>query len=261
MKFGIVTGSILNVRSNPDHRMEMCNQILSGEIFKIIEYLGGWVQIESFPDNYKGWIEHNSLYRILSKEDKHQLENGNIHFLRSLRKTKPTSSKPGFWLLPGSTLFHFNPKNLEFSLGSKKFVLGEADLKSSAESSRMKIEETALSFLNAPFLWGGCSLFGIDSSGLTRVVFKINGISLPRPVYKQAETGQLVTFLEEAQTGDLAFFDNDRGEIDHVGILTGKGTVIHVSEKVKIDPIDNQGIPGPKAGNYSRELRIIKSCM
>jgi len=259
MQFGIVTGPILNIRTYPDHRAEMRNQILFGEIFNITEYLGKWIKIETFPDNFQGWIAKDSLFRILSEKNRLQLEDGNIHILRHLRKIKPTSPEYGFWIFPGSTLFQFNPRTQKFTLGTERLTLEKPCPENSDKNIRTQISETALSFLNAPHLWGGCSLFGIDSSGLIQVVFKINGVSLPRPVIRQAVSGQPVNFLEEAQTGDLAFFDNAYGDIDHVGILTGQGTIVHVSGKVKIDPIDNQGIPGPIAGSYSHKLRIIKS--
>ena len=117
---------------------------------------------------------------------------------------------------------------------------------------------TALFFQNAPYLWGGRTLFGIDCSGFSQIVFKLNGIKLNRDAWQQAEQGAVVDFLPEAKSGDLAFFDNAEGRIIHVGIMLGTNKIIHASGKVRVDTIDNQGIYNAEMGRYTHKLRIIK---
>ena len=89
------------------------------------------------------------------------------------------------------------------------------------EISRESIVDTAMSFIHAPYLWGGRSPFGIDCSGFTQAVFKVNGLQIKRDAYQQVEIGDAYSFVEEAQPGDLAFFDNEEGRIVHVGIVIG----------------------------------------
>jgi cell wall-associated NlpC family hydrolase len=90
------------------------------------------------------------------------------------------------------------------------------------------------------------------------MVFKQFGIKLKRDAWQQAEQGELVAFLQEARTGDLAFFDNDEGRITHVGIMLDNQTIIHASGTVRIDPIDNQGIFNAQLNRYTHKLRIVK---
>ena len=107
------------------------------------------------------------------------------------------------------------------------------------------------------------------------MVFKINGIKLKRDAWQQAEQGKALSFLEEAQTGDLAFFDNEDGKIVHVGIVApshpspkGKESsplggelergVIHASGKVRIDKLDHHGIYNEEIKKYTHKLRIVK---
>ena len=118
--------------------------------------------------------------------------------------------------------------------------------------------DSAYTFINAPYLWGGRSPLGIDCSGFTQVVYKLAGQKLQRDAYQQADQGITLGFIEEAEAGDLAFFDNDEGKIIHVGILLGQGKIIHASGKVRIDRIDHQGIFNEETGKYSHKLRIIK---
>lgn len=159
------------------------------------------------------------------------------------------SDKQLIWLLPGSTLPHFSEST---------FKINEQSFEYNGEFIQNDILTTANHFLNAPYLWGGRSLFGIDCSGFTQVVFKIHGKKLNRDASQQAKQGETVAFRSAALGGDLAFFDNEEGRITHVGIMLNNDQIIHASGKVRIDLIDDHGIIHKETGRYSHKLRIIK---
>src|SRR5439155_22894247 len=92
--------------------------------------------------------------------------------------------------------------------------------------------EKAILFLDAPYLWGGRSIFGIDCSGFVQTVFKLCGYALPRDSAEQVHKGSLVDFFDEAIPGDVGFFDNEEGKIVHTGIVIEPGKIIHASGKV-----------------------------
>jgi gamma-D-glutamyl-L-lysine dipeptidyl-peptidase len=73
--------------------------------------------------------------------------------------------------------------------------------------------------LNIPYLWGGKNPFGMDCSGLTQTVFRLFGRKIPRDARQQAKLGHTVNFVDEAGIGDVAFFDNEEGEITHTVIV------------------------------------------
>ncbi|MNR49020.1 NlpC/P60 family protein [compost metagenome] len=81
---------------------------------------------------------------------------------------------------------------------------------------------------------------------------------MKRDAWQQAEEGEVVDFLQEVQTGDLAFFDNSEGRIIHVGMMLNANEIIHASGKVRIDPMDSQGIYNAELGRYTHNLRIVK---
>jgi len=90
------------------------------------------------------------------------------------------------------------------------------------------------------------------------LVYKLSGYSLLRDASLQSEQGNIVNLVDEAMPGDLAFFDNEEGNIIHVGILTSRDTIIHASGKVRIDAFDQVGIYNQETKRYTHRLRLIK---
>jgi gamma-D-glutamyl-L-lysine dipeptidyl-peptidase len=113
-------------------------------------------------------------------------------------------------------------------------------------------------YLHAPYLWGGRSPFGIDAAGLVQMVYKMAGIQLLREPMHQVTHGRPIDFTEQCQAGDLAFFDNGKGDINHVGIVLPGCNLIHASGKVRIDKLDHFGIFNKEINRYTHQLRIVK---
>ena len=112
-------------------------------------------------------------------------------------------------------------------------------------------------YLNTPYLWGGKTPFGIDCSGFSQMVYKLNGYNLLRDAYQQATQGEILSFIEESEAGDLAFFDNEEGKITHVGIIMNDNYIIHAHGKVRIDRLDHFGIMNIDTMRHTHKLRII----
>jgi cell wall-associated NlpC family hydrolase len=154
-------------------------------------------------------------------------------------------------LAPAKEAVQVGPYKLQYVAGSAWSVAGVAP-DGAAMIARAK------HFLNTPYLWGGRSVFGIDCSGFCQLVFRFFNISLLRDAYLQATQGEGIGFLQEANMGDLAFFDNKEGRITHVGILLNDHEIIHAAGKVRIDKIDNAGIVNVDTGMRTHNLRLIK---
>jgi cell wall-associated NlpC family hydrolase len=141
---------------------------------------------------------------------------------------------------------------------SDSTLLEEASTPQERIEAIRAITDEAMLYLNAPYLWGGRSPFGIDCSGFVQMVYKLKKVKLLRDATQQATQGEIVNLLEEAEPGDLAFFDNEEGQISHVGMLIDRFRIIHASGQVRIDAIDHEGIFDGKLEKYTHKLRLIK---
>jgi len=99
---------------------------------------------------------------------------------------------------------------------------------------RGQLVATARRFVGVPYTWGGTSAErGFDCSGLAMVVYKLNGLNLPRVSRQQYQRGDLVA-RKELKEGDLVFFDTQgRGQVSHVGVYIGTGRFIHAPGRGK----------------------------
>lgn len=256
MKYGVSLISVIPCRSEPSDRAEQVTQLLFGEHYKVLEERAKWVRIRCSFDNYEAWLDRKQHSEITEREYK-SLEKAR-HCNVALELVSPLKCEGRESMIPvvmGSTFPQ--TKDGAFSLAEKKFHY-EGTFVQKPDKDKRLIVENSLMYENAPYLWGGRSPFGIDCSGLVQIVYKLNGIKLPRDASMQAQIGVTLSFVEEADPGDLAFFDNEEGEITHVGILLDNNHIIHASGQVRIDRIDHQGIFNPELRTYSHKLRLIK---
>lgn len=247
MQYGICHLSIVPVRAVPDDTGEMISQILYGEHFKVLEQRKKWSRIRTAFDQYEGWI-NNQQFLPISEEEYTEIDNSeNTRISSEPISYVETGSNMIMPILLGSTIVQHPALDHKFDGPSTQGRQGKEQL-----------ILTALNYLNAPYLWGGKTIFGIDSSGFTQMVYKINGYRLRRDSLQQSAQGEALSFIEESEPGDLAFFDNNEGIIDHVGIIMENNYIIHSHGKVRIDRIDHTGIFNTETKNYTHSLRVIK---
>jgi len=232
----------------PSYKMEMTSQLLFCEQAVVLEELENFTRVRCLFDDYEGWCMNNQIAEMPAD---------------TAFELKGYINETGTAALINNTPIHLpvaSPvySNIDCGLFKIEYpvngYLHAEDIKANPEMA----EELAMIFINTPYIWGGKSSFGIDCSGFAQKVFKMMGIHLPRDAYQQIAFGETVDFLQQCICGDLAFFDNENGDIIHVGMLLGSNSIIHASGYVRVDAIDNLGIVNAVTGKRTHRLRIIK---
>jgi uncharacterized protein YgiM (DUF1202 family) len=249
--FGICNLAIIPLRAEASDKSEIVSQILFGEHFEILEQLKQWSLIKMQYDDYEGWIDTKQFQEITESNFK-QLSTDAIILNADLIEY---ITAPSNLLIPiplGSSLSFLN--HSEINTSNFDFE----GTKTSGIKPKNLLLNSAFMYLNAPYLWGGKTPFGIDCSGFTQMVYKLNGYKLLRDASQQATQGEALSFIEESEPGDLAFFDNEEGNIIHVGIIMENNYIIHASGKVRIDRLDHLGIYNADSNKHTHKLRVIK---
>ncbi len=252
--FAICNLSMIPVRSEPSDRSEMVSQLLFGEIMEVIDKHDSWRKVRIAYDDYIGWIDKKQIVGIDDVDNK-KIVSGLTTVSLDIVQIVIFNQSSIIPIVLGSTLPLYLDK--KFSIANTEYLY-DGNVKTFSSPEPEKIIEHAYMYLNAPYLWGGKSPFGIDCSGYTQMVFKLCGIFLKRDAQQQSQQGKTINLLEESKSGDLAFFDNADGKIVHVGIILSANKIIHASGKVHVDKLDHQGIFNEGMNKYTHSLRLIK---
>lgn len=239
--------SIAPVRAEASDRSEIVTQLVFGELVEITEVADNWLKIHSFMDGYEGWIDSKQIQDLREKEVTRWLDGLVVEH----SEFRIVEGPEGKQILPKG---FFRPSDSEetFSIGKSTYrFLNEEEVFPSS------MIDFALSYLNAPYLWGGKTMFGIDCSGFMQQIHRVFNYQLPRDASQQVEIGQEIDF-EDREAGDLAFFISDSGNIHHVGLLVNKDEIIHAHGYVRIDDFSSKGITRKIDEVHSHKLHCIK---
>lgn len=246
MQYGICNLSIVPLRFEASDKSELVSQILYGEIFKVHECRKAWSKVRLDFDGYEGWID-NKQYKEIDKDRYESLKKKKLKLSADLVEFIQDENQQLHPILIGSTLNGLD--TLKHHFEGNTF---------NGQFEKNNLIKTAFLYLNTPYLWGGKTPFGIDCSGFTQMVYKLNGYRLLRDASQQATQGEALSFIEESEPGDLAFFDNSEGQIVHVGIIMEDNYIIHAHGQVRIDRLDHSGIYNVDKRTHTHKLRVIK---
>jgi hypothetical protein len=238
------------MRAEGSHKSEQVSQLVFGDVCEVLDINNDFVLVRGTYDGYQGWCQKVQV----------QLVDNDAAYFPTVLTCKWVSEvlvneKP--MMVPAGS-------NIGFCI-AKPAIIGAYNVTTKEEGfavplkpTKELLQQVALMYLNTAYQWGGRTVFGVDCSGFTQMVYRFCGVQLMRDASQQATQGQVVDFLQEATLGDLAFFDNGEGHITHVGIMLNNQQIIHASGKVRIDTIDHAGIVNAETNIRTHKLRIIK---
>ena len=247
--------STIPMRSEPSESSEMINQLVFGDFCRLIEDRGNWIKIKHTYDGYEGWVDRKMLENIPNSTWDDTVE------WRMAVFAAIQWEDGGIQRLPTGAFIPIRQEAdslmLGVGAGKGKIVKGSNLL---SQQVRPKLIEVSKLFMYTPYLWGGCSGFGIDCSGFMQRVFRACGLFIPRDSGAQAKEGETIEW-QDRKEGDLIFLKKpNQSRITHVGLLRGDDMIIHASGRVRVDQLTEEGIYHSHHHKLSYHLVTIKRC-
>jgi len=257
---GICRLGIVPVRAESSDKSEMVSQLLFGDHYSVLitSKDGKWFKIKIEFDEYEGWIDRKQHTEISEEYFEHL--SGTDFKIATDTTATILYKKRLLQIVIGSILpissYELFEVNEQFAYNGSSKNLGQ-------RQGFDFLKQIIKLYMNAPYLWGGKTPFGIDCSGLTQQVYKLCGYKLKRDASQQYLQGQTISESTSAMPGDLAFFEDNKKAITHVGIVMEDGEIIHASGFVRKDIFDDTGIFNRELASYTHQLaglrRILKT--
>ena len=267
----------LNVRSSPEDQGDrnIIGQLPSYAAGEIIETLDGWYHIRS--GGIDGYISSDPQYTAVGQEAR-DLAYGAMSLMAIVNterlnvRTEPNTESSIWTQISQEERYHVIQKldgwvQIELDSAGEgeeidgayiSIADGNAEVRYTLEEAirfspldeaaglRSRIANYALQFVGNPYVWGGTSLTnGADCSGFVQSVMRNFGISLPRTSRAQSQVGEAIN-SSEMQPGDLIFYANSSGTVNHVAMYIGNGQVVHASSARTGIRISNWNYRTPK---------------
>lgn len=262
----VINVSVGNLRRNPSVAAELVDQVIWGDVLKILKKKNNrWYFVQT-DYGYLGWITGYSIEQKLADSEWFTNPMAKVIALNSFIYSEPdTESELICDVVINSKINVIENSskwtNVRLPDGRDGYIPNIDIELITNEFKEISIDElinTAKSMLGIPYLWGGSSSKMNDCSGFTQIVFLANGIMLPRDARQQSLIGATVKYdstFQNVMSGDLLFFGSDNN-ITHVGISLGGYEFIHQDGFVMINSFNEN------AENYSEHrknrLQIIK---
>lgn len=248
--YAIVNSPLMNIRANPKHSAELVTQGIMGMSMKVIakqKDKDDWLYVSMDEDKYLGWVRKPDVsladkktYEAWSGHEKILITVPFVNLLKSAKDSDKSDIKVNLTTRLNFLAEEGNYYKVKLPLGNKAYSDKTFYVpKNSArligtkltpvKDAKKQLVLKAKTMISAPYLWGGSSPSMMDCSGLTQMLYKFAGYSIPRDADQQQDFFKPVKSRDELQVGDLVFFSENRKHATHVGMYIGNKKFIHSS--------------------------------
>jgi hypothetical protein len=240
-EMGVVLKPVANLYSAPTDDADVVTQAIYGTSVTLVEKKEGWAKVR-MPDEYAGWIPFASI-KVQPESERLYACCGRVAQVESLfanvyREPEVTRHQP-ILTVPFETRLEVaaEPEKeegrwLQVRLPDDRpgwIQRGDITL----EPRQLSIKETielARRFLGLPYFWGGTSAFGYDCSGFMQMLYRRQGVLMPRDAAPQSRWPKLQPVLfNKLRPGDLLYFGRSPEKITHTGMYIGHGQFINAT--------------------------------
>lgn len=233
------------VRLRRDYDAPAVSELVTGEVFHVIERDTEWLWGWCGHDHYVGYVDADRF-------GNHRAPTHRVVARVALVFAKANIKAPLKARLQLGSLVNVGDQSDEVFLGSDHGFIHRRHLDPAGKFADDPLE-VALRLVGTPYLWGGRTGEGIDCSGLIQVSLGLCGIASPRDCDQQmAAVGNAVDPVE-ARRGDLMFFPG------HVGIMTDSASLLHANAfwmTTMVEPLAD--VVARLAPNYSQPISAVK---
>ena len=217
----LVNRGFADLHAEPDPASERVDQAHYGERLVILGRDDEWLFVQG-PDHYFGWIWSEHLDEVAAPERRI------VGVVAADVRNAPTEAAPVIDRLPVGAPLAIQERQSDWLRVSADGWLAFRDTVDIAQLPNrfprpVDLLRTGECFLGVPYLWGGTTVDGLDCSGFTQLVYRLNGVALDRDADQQAMEGRAVEGAP--RPGDLLFFGDDR--VTHVAIATAEREFLH----------------------------------
>jgi SH3-like domain-containing protein len=238
---GVVLKPVANLYSAPTEDADVVTQAIYGTLVTLVEKKEGWAKV-TMPDEYSGWIPLGSI-KVQAESERRYACCGRVAQVESLfanlyREPEVTRHQP-LVTVPFETRLEVvaepeweEGRWLQVRLpDGRPGWIQRGDI--TLEPRQLSIKETvelARRFLGLPYFWGGTSTFGYDCSGFMQMLYRRQGVLMPRDAAPQSRWPKLQPVpFNKLRPGDLLYFGRSPEKITHTGMYIGHGQFINAT--------------------------------
>lgn len=249
-KIATVNCEVLNVRTGMSTSDSIYDKIPRGESYYVVEEYEEWVKIVLSQDDntgmehtgyvYKEYVDlsYEFQYAVTKEEEAAQkaaeeaAKKAEQERLKKLAEEEAARKKAAEEKQKAEEEAKKKAEQEEAE-ETKKLLEEQAALTTDSAKLRQEVAAYALNFIGNPYKWGGTSLTnGADCSGFVQSIYKQFGYTLPRVSKDQAKSAGYMDVIPDEEhllPGDLVFYTDNKGVVNHVGIYIGNGQIVHAA--------------------------------